>query len=226
MAQRPYYTLVTSLPYLQPPQKNKALPISELRLESRLDMLEEHDRKQLDEAVALIKELEVYDDDASYKATLDETLASVTHEGLKELMVERLRWRTVLAALRRRAAGEKSAPQGTDWGVDEALMAHIAAHWQHPTFRLSDQYPAMVSLVNKYIEKGQVADLTETLVDIKWDYYKQKEDKFEAFGLEAVALFVLRWKLIKRWLEQNGEESVARVRSAVDTMIEQTELGI
>ena len=107
-----YTMLLSSLP-VHPSNLFTAqqTPISEIQLEHRLTLLDEDDARDLALIIGLLHWSKIKNwDEASIVKQSKAELEAIQNPFLKEIVCWRLELRTVLAALRRRHAGETSAP--------------------------------------------------------------------------------------------------------------------
>lgn len=226
---RRYYALVASLPDLVfPLSAYKSVPLNDEELQSRLSMLDEKDY----EDVVCVAELLCYQalekDDSAVRQRFDAVIETVSHEGLKELARQNMRWRTVQAAVLLSCAGSTLPPLKEDetdnWGYDADLMEHIRANWSHPNFSLALSYPTIVPM-RRMITDGRFASVSEWNEHTLWSHYVAMDEHYE-FTVENVVLFVVRRKMVQNRLERDTQKAVSMIEQAVTTMIDKTELAL
>ena len=203
----PYYTLIASLPALPPFESAERLPINRERLDRRLRMLTDEDAAMLALARRLTdwqQPLDLPDADfvRRYRAEAD----GLANPGVAVLVAFRLELRTVIGALRRRDAGQP-APQG-DWGVGPWLR-RLTDHWTEPDFGLRAVLPWLPALRER-LAAGDHLGTERQVFGMVWDRCRRTADG-RAFALEAVAAYVFRWDILRRWLSHDAEAAAARI---------------
>jgi hypothetical protein len=211
-----YVMLITSLPYHGPLFGAHQTPLSRLRLNLRLSILDEADAQALQDLSSVLhwvhQNMSVTDGDLIERATRFE---AAWGEGfLCDILRFRMELRTVYTALRRRRRGETTPPVGQRWGYGR-WVRHIERYWNEPGFRLQRVYP-WVNEAEKHIQARDSLALERLLLGIVWDYLIRVSQGHE-FDFEAVVIYVLRWDLIARWSSYDGERAVKRFDALVDT---------
>ncbi len=224
-----YYALVASLPDLVfPLSAYKAVPLSDAELQSRLSMLDEMDYADVTRVADFLSYQVLESDDNALWTMFDEVMKTVSHEGLKELVRQNMRWRTVQAAVLLSCAGETLPPlkegEPERWGYDADLMSHIRANWTHPNFSLALSYPNIIPM-RRMITDGRFASVSEWNEHTLWSHYVTMDERYE-FTVENVALFVVRRRMIQNRLERSTQKAVQMIEQAVTTMIDKTELAL
>ncbi|MEO0397213.1 MAG: DUF2764 family protein [Cyanobacteria bacterium P01_A01_bin.137] len=210
-----YVTLMASLPYLGELFEAQQTPLSRLKLEARLKMLSEEDTSRLHQIQSLIRwhHLPISQTDAEIIAAAEEFFQQVKNPILREVVAFRLELHTIVAALRRRKRGEKSAP-GEPWGYGRWVQ-HIERYWSEPDFRLQGNFPWLLEAQQMLHDDESVA-LERLLFSYVWTRLGQLgADHY--FDFEAVVIYVLRWDLIDRWVRYDGPLAVERFKHLVDT---------
>lgn len=213
----PYITLMSSLSPLGQLFSAKQTPLSRLKLESRLQMLNETDAALLQQIEDLVHwahlPLDRTDTDiiAGAKRFFEQNHKPV----LREVVASRLDLHTVVAALRRRQRGD-SAPPTEPWGYGRWVNI-IGQRWTEPGFGLDHSVPWVLEAHQLLKEKESVA-LERLLMGVVW---KQLEGLGAGhyFDFEAVVIYVLRWNIIDRWTRYDGEAAVQRFRALTDASI-------
>jgi hypothetical protein len=214
-----YVTLMSSLPPLGQLFGSKQTPISRLKLEQRLKLLDAKDAELLQRIARLIAWSQQPMDrtDSQFVAEANQFLAEVHHPTLQEVIRFRLDLRTIIAALRRRHRGETEPPVGQQWGVG-TWVHYIERHWDDPGFRLEVMFP-WVTQANQLLNNNDSVGLERLQFELNWKML----DRLGAthyFDFEAVVIYLMRWSLVDRWTRYDGEMAVKRFRQLVDEGIE------
>lgn len=209
-----YYTLMSALPALEPLAAEERPPCSRVRLDKLLGMLEPEDVSQL----AAIEGIMLFDR-LSFDLTEDEVvgnaetaLATLRSPHLREVAKWRLAVRTVLAGLRRRHTGAKPE-RGEVWGFGHWTRT-IERNWSRRDFGLGGAFPWLEEFA-VLVEREDAVELEKRLLLQVWRYLSHKVEG-HYFDFEAVALYVLRWDLLRRWTSQDP----AKARERFDEMME------
>jgi hypothetical protein len=204
-----YVMLITSLPFHGPLFGAHQTPLSRLRLNVRLRILDETDAQALQELSSVLEwihqsmsvtDAELVERSKGFEAAWGEGF-------LSNILRFRMEIRTLYTALRRRRRGETSAPAGQPWGYGR-WVRHIERYWNEPGFRLQRVYP-WVNEAEQLIEARDSLGLERLLLKVAWDYLTRVSEGHE-FDFEAVVIYVLRWDLIARWSSYDGERAVQR----------------
>lgn len=212
-----YYTLVTALPDLPPLAKCKQLPISRIALERRLTMLSDEDMQQLRLAEKLYHFTEAEPQKLSdqtlvyqWQAQLDK----IHSPALRECLMFRLEWQSLLAALRQRQLGDKGPEHFFGLG---RWTLRIRQHWHEPAFGLEEALPLMKEL-QPLMHKGAAGEVEKQINNWLWNNLIQVE-RSHAFSLETVICFVLRWGLAEKQIRNDAEQALAAFETMADTLI-------
>ena len=213
-----YITLMSSLPPLGKLFEAPQTPISQLKLESRLKLLEEKDREHLNRIANLIawSQQPMERTDAQFVAQAQAFLAQEYNRTLREIVECRLNVRTIVVALRRRHRGESTPPTGQPWGVG-SWVGYIERHWTEPGFSLQGIFP-WVAEATRLLGANDLVGLERLQFAVNW----QMLDRLGArhyFDFEAVVIYLMRWSLVDRWTRYNGEAAVKRFRYLVDSAL-------
>jgi len=210
---RKYFTLIASLPALPHFASAERPPINRERLDQRLKMLEEDDRKVVDQAEGFIAwqrqpatrtDAEVVE----YFARLE----SLNLPGsLRRTMRFRMDMRTIFAAMRRRARGNGRPPQ--PWGAG-AWVRTIERHWDHPDFQLQAVYPWLPE-ARQLLESGQSLQLEKMLMEEVWKQLNEISET-HAFGLEEILAYLFKWDIVQRWTLNNEEAARSRIQALAE----------
>ena len=219
MAENAYYTLLTSLPHIDSLFHSRITPISRFQLDRRLSMLGTADQKRL-VTIENLLHWDHLDDDVNEKILIrqaERTRAELGSQALKDLIDWRLDMRTVVAALRRKQAGQQ-APAEAKWSYG-SRYAYIRNHWNSPTLGLGSAFP-WIPKVNECLRHGECVALEKILLQAVWDHLGQMSMK-HSNDFEAVVIYVLRWNLVARWTAYDTDKARIRFRKLVDTSLGQ-----
>jgi hypothetical protein len=218
-AQRIYYTLVTSLPPLSHFERAERLPITPERLDQRLRMLDPEDAHQLSRARALIgwrPERPISKTDEEMAKQYRVLLAQPTHPALAEFVSFRMDQQTVLAALRRKRAGEGLPSGGQGWAAGR-WVRWIEGHWDDPDFRFGSVVP-WVPEARGYLESGEAVPLERLMMNVAWQRLNRIADR-DLFGFEAVMAYVFKWDILRNWLAQNAEDGKKEFQKLIEEVM-------
>ena len=217
MSDKAYHSLLTSLPHIDSLFNSKITPISRYQLERRLSALTFDERKHLN----MIEQLMHWDrtkddaDDAELIKFATRARSEVKSKVLRDLIDWRLDMRTVVAALRRKKAGEK-APSGPRWSFG-TRYEFVRRNWNVPYFNLQFAFPWLPD-VARYMEHDQSLELEKALLEAVWDELDRISTK-ERFSFEAVVIYLLRWNLVFRWTTYNSEIAIERFDQLVENAL-------
>ncbi len=210
MARSPrYYMLMASLPPLPPLFTSEQTPISRLRLDRRLNMLEPEDRQELADIEDLMRwdRLPLDITDAEIIDRAEDFIPRIRSRTLREVATWRLEVRTVVAALRRRAMGKTPPAPGERWGYGR-WVRHLEQRWSATDFGLGGIMP-WVAEFSRLMDEGDTLGFERELLDLAWRYMARAADS-HFFDFEAVVLYVLRWDTFARWTAYSGEVAAER----------------
>jgi hypothetical protein len=215
-----YITLMSSLPFLGNLFEAKQPPISRLRLESRLKLLEEKDRILLDRIASLIAYSHQSSEqtDAHFVAEAKRFFQEVDSPTLRELVMERLDVRTIMAALRRRRRGENEPPTGQPWGFGR-WVDFIERHWAEPSFHLEGTIPWLTE-AERLLNDNDSVGVERLLIQINWKILDRVAAGHD-FDFEAVVIYLGRWSMVDHWSRYNSDAAVERFRKLVDYGIQE-----
>lgn len=204
-----YYTLMASLPALPPLFSERRPPCSRYSLEERLRMLEPEDARDLEQLGRLMMwaSLPLEITDREVVAMAETVTREIQSPLLREVAEWRIELRTVVAAIRRRAAGEPAPGKDEVWGFGRWTRT-LGQNWGKTDFGLSDALP-WISEFNERIEKMDSLGFEKSLLQLVWKYLsRQAEGHY--FDFEAVALYVQRWDVIHRWSMYDATDAARR----------------
>jgi hypothetical protein len=214
----PYVMLVASLPATGPLLSDKEPPINRARLFQRLDMLAPEDRAELDALISVFSwaALDAGEDDAAFIERAGRIIDAVRGEDLRRAARDRLEIRTLIAALRRRHAGEDAPAEGVRWGYGRFVEV-IRAHWGTPDFGVGRAFPWVLAARDK-LESGDTVGLERIALEAAWNSGARCE-LGHAFDYEAVVFYCLRWSLNERWARYDADAAGARFAGLLDAAL-------
>ena len=194
----PYIMLMASLPSLGPLLGSQTPAISATRLEARLGLLTPEDRATLEALRSGFawSRLKLGEDDATFLDRIDGLMARLDSPSLKAVLHDRLQLRTIIAALRRRAAGEEAPAADLRWGYG-GIVETIRNNWSEPNFGLGRTFP-WIAAARAKLEAGDAMGLERLVLQAAWDS-ADRHGEGHLFDFEAVALYFIRWALADRW---------------------------
>jgi uncharacterized protein DUF2764 len=214
-----YITLISSLPPHTPGLfATKQPPISRLKLDERLQMLEPEDTNDL----ALIENLVHWDripietTDAEMIRRGERARDQLSNEFIKDIIRWRLELRTAVAALRLRQIQKRLPTYAKKWEYGR-WIPFIEKHWHESAFALGKIFTWLPDAERFLQEKNYLA-LERLLLAQSWEHYSRvAEDHY--FDFEAVVIYVLRWDVIDRWSRYNVEKARKRFVEMTDTAL-------
>lgn len=210
-----YYTVVSSLPYLPHFVRLERLPLSRLRLEQRLRMLEADETRQLLLAESLVgwrvsfghvKSVDI----AGY---YQKRLQHIVQPALREFVDYRLDMQTILAALRLKRAGIEPQRYPGSWGLGRRV-GHIETHWDAADFGLSMLCP-WITEAGRHLAAADAQALDRLLMDTLWRKLTTLGDA-NPFGFEAVTAFLFKWDIAQAWLLRDADAAKQRFQILID----------
>ena len=210
-----YYMLMASLPPLPALFTSDQTPISRLRLDRHLEMLESNDRTELTDIEELMRwdllPLEMPDRDILERA--NDFLPRMRSRTLRDVATWRLELRTLVAALRRRAMGRPPPSPDELWGYGR-WVRHVERNWSVADFGLGGVLPWLPEF-GRLIEESDTLGFERALLGVSWTYMS-RAGHGHYFSFEAVALYVLRWYVIARWTGYDGSRAGERFNRLVE----------
>ncbi len=219
MSKRRYYTLIASLPYLPKFYKLNRLPINEIRLNKRREMLDPKDTDLVERATEFLlwhrqsferTAVDVYD--RFRKAT-------EWSEGYSSL-IEHLRFRKnmrfIVASLRMKAR-KMDRPVLPDVWKKDSIATHVIRNWESPDFKLGAHFPWIEAFAT-LISEDKSFDAEKLLLDQAWES-ADKMGRIDPFGLEAFLGYLFKWDISYRWLQYNEEQAKIRFKKLVEEII-------
>lgn len=215
MAGTEYVQLVASLPALGPMLAAKSAPINRVRLQKRLQQLLRPDHlAEIQTAASMVSwsRQPLLTADADFVSRARKVIPTLQSETLRRLVQDRLEMRTVIAALRRRHAGQDAPAAGEVWGYGR-YVDRIRANWREPGFGVEHSFKWVLAAKEK-LDMDDAVGLERISLETAW---RQAERLVGAhdFDFEAVALYVVRWNLLDRWTRYDAEAAAARFDALV-----------
>lgn len=213
-----YLTLITSLPAHGELFGAKQTPLSRLRLSQRLKLLDPQDAADLEKLGALTEwfRLGMHEDDEAIVRRAREVLPAVANSFVRDLATWRLEMRTIVAALRRRHAGEGAPARGRAWGFGR-WVPHLTRYWSEPNLGLERAFPWLPE-ARRLLESGDPLGLERLLLGTFWNHLERVSEGHH-FDFEAVVVYCGRWDLVARWTGYRGDDAVARFDELVEAAL-------
>ena len=210
-----YVTLMASLPAVGPLLTNKAPPINEVRLHQRLKWLTPEDQTQVETLRSLLAwtRLDMGETDEAFLARAKRLLGDVRSDALRAAARDRLEIRTLLAALRRRHAGEDAPLPGTAWGFGR-FVTTIRANWGAPDFGVGRAFPWVLA-ARERLEADDRPGRERIILDAAWAAGERHLGGHD-FDLEAVAWYLGRGSLVDRWSRYDADAAAERFAELLD----------
>lgn len=210
-----YLTLMASLPAIGPLFGSTQTPLSRIKLDQRLTLLDEPDRQVLSrvEQSVFWSYQPLGRSDAHIIQSTRQWLEELHNPLLHELVCFRLEMRTAIAALRRRHRGEEAPPVDQRWGFGRWLNT-IRQHWHEPAFRLEGVFPWLAH-AEQLLHEGDALALERLLLSSVWQHL-DRASHGHYFDFEAVVIYVLRWSIIQRWIHYDSQIAARRFQSLVE----------
>lgn len=172
-------------------------------------MLEEDDAQQLDtlSRVMMWNQVPIDVTDEGVVAMAESVNREIQSSLLREVAIWRIELRTVVAAIRRRAAGKPAPTRDQVWGYGR-WVRQLVDNWSQTDFGLSGPMPWITDF-NERIEKMDALGFERALLHLVWTYLSRKAEG-HYFDFEAVVLYVERWDVTRRWTLHNSTEAARR----------------
>jgi hypothetical protein len=210
-----YTMLMASLPRHGPLFGAKQTPLSRVKLEERLQVLEESDAAQLQQILKLLlwghQPMGVSDVEIVRQA--NQQVPQVENDLLRGIVESRLELRTFVAALRRRHRGEPGPRASDVWGYGR-WVKQIQRSWTDPGFGLQGAFPWLLE-ANRLLQQDDTVALERLLLGQAWDTLSRASEG-HYFDFEAVVIYVLRWTIISRWTLYNSVVAAKRFDELVE----------
>lgn len=211
-----YYDLIASLPHLPHFEQAQWLPITPLRLNQRLRLLNPEHAEQLARTRPVVlwrpERLLMRSDAAlvnEYTALMDAPMESA----LREYVAFRMDQQTILAALRMKRERQPLPEEGTPWGVGPKVH-HIRKYWDEPDLHLAFVSP-WIAPARDLLAAGDARGLERMLMDVAWRRLDRCDER-GMFSFEAVFAYVFKWDILQAWLAADAEQATVRFRELID----------
>lgn len=203
-----YTLLLASLPH-QPRQffSDGRTLLSREQLDRRLRLLDASDAAELERIETFVQGFQFTDEnDETMLSAYRESAACILNDEMKRLALWHLELRILLSVLRLRHGGasapEKHAFPGTGMWQDA-----IKKNWHKNDFGLGYRVPWLAG-AEALLANGRPHELERFLLELIWRHYIEVGRR-HYFDFAAVALYVLRWNLSRRWSSYRSDEAVA-----------------
>ncbi len=216
MAALEYVQLMASLPALGPILAAKSPPISALRLIKRLrQMLRPEHMNEMQAAYDVLawSKFPLSTNDSDFVNKAKAIVPKIKNTVLRKLVHDRLIQRTVVAALRRREAGQDAPVASENWGYGD-IVSRIRANWRDPSFGLGPSYKWILALKDK-LSSNDSSGAERTLLEASWRQALRLAVNND-FDFDAVVIYVARWNLLDSWTRYDAELAAARFGEMVD----------
>ncbi|KGF73408.1 hypothetical protein DO97_20220 [Neosynechococcus sphagnicola sy1] len=211
-----YYGLISSLPFLSNDFNLNRLPISGSVLRSRLRGLSLEDQEQLGAMINFHEQLYSITSysDSQVVQLIEEVRRQLIHPQLQNLLESDVNILVVVSALRQRLANkEPILPSGE-------VAAHIRRNWQHPDFSLAGRFQWLPE-VREHLEQGQVLELERRVDQVRWQCFVDLV-QMEPFTFEAVAAYLGKWDILRRWSQVDAVAGQERFDQLVNEVLQVT----
>lgn len=210
-----YYDLVASLPHLPYFAHAERSPITRLRLQQRLRLLQPAHADQLARAAALVgwrPDRARWKTDAVQISAYAALMAAPLERPLREYVAFRMDQQTLLAALRRKQDGQEWSAGAGPWGVGP-WVRYVALHWETPDFGLAHLYPWLAP-ARELLAAADARGLERLLMDVAWRRLDRHADR-QTFSFEAVFAYFFKWDILQAWLACDADEGKSRFRDLI-----------
>ena len=204
-----YIMLMTSLPSPEGLFLTKRPPLSRLKLDRRLRVLEPEDAHalKLTEQALHWGEMPITVTDEEIVKRAKKALRQIENGAVRLYIRNRLEIRTCMVALRRRHRGEPAPAHGTVWGFGR-WMSHITRNWNEATFRLDNVFP-WLRQADQLLKDRNTLALQRLILEEAWKSVNRLKGQHQ-YDFEAVVAYVIKWNIVDRWGRYNNEEAAER----------------
>jgi hypothetical protein len=218
-----YTLLLSSLPYLPPPlSQQRFIPPSRIQIGKALDLLGEEDtlRMQRINSVLHWSHLPLERDDVAMVAEAEKLLVDEESPFLREVILERLELRTLIAAMRYRELN--GTPQPGKFRAIGRYTGRILTNWHDPAFGMGHLFGWLNEAV-RLLHSGNSLALDRLLMHESWRRLQRIDDHYD-YGFDAVVLYVMRWNILDRLSRQHEEVAINRFKSMVNDALDGQQL--
>ncbi|MFT4938390.1 MAG: hypothetical protein ACI88A_001417 [Paraglaciecola sp.] len=191
----------------------KLPPMSRLRLEQRLKVLDEHDGRTLSKIESILDwRLQSNESSDQYiNKQARKVYEQLQSDTLRSILRDKMELRTCIAALRRKALGQ-GAPDHTNWGFGR-WVRHINHYWNEASFNLVTVFPWLPK-AQQLIEQRDPEALERFVIERAFRQLQRFSGQ-HYFDFEAVVIYVLKWNIIDRSARYNVEGAKRRFAKLV-----------
>ena len=202
-----YYMLIASLPHMPRSFEVEQLPISRIRLEQRLTLLNDRDRAVVEQMQSFLHWDRQHPErtDTEVQAEFDRLMNSVANPLVREIISHRMDVRTITSGLRRRRL-DLEPPDAVGRYVE-----HIRRHWSDRDFRLTREHP-WIPAFRQHLDANEPRQAERQLLLATWNRWVQLADDFY-FSFETILLYLARWEIVDRWTRLNETQGRQRFES-------------
>lgn len=211
-----YYQLIASLPRLPYFARAEFLPITRQRLQQRLRQLQPADAQQLTAVLELVRWWPRRAVGGSDQTLLSAFRAAETlrlHPALREYLVHRMQLRTLLAALRRKRAGQEPPGEREAWGV-EPLASRVRRRWSDPHFGLAGRF-RWLPAADELLAAADARGLERLLMDVTWRELTRLGER-QMFDFPAVFAYAGKWDILQAWLAGNAAAGKIKFQALIE----------
>ncbi|MGR9086134.1 MAG: DUF2764 family protein [Gammaproteobacteria bacterium] len=199
----------------------KQTPVSRIKLEQRLLLLEAVDATELKRVESVLSWASFRgESDAAVVRKCQEVLDSIRDVFVRGLVLWHLELRTVLAALRIRNAGARGSGKQRLQGFGPWQDA-IERNWSASDFGLGHRLPWLVE-AQILLVSNQTHELEKFLLDLIWKHYANVVSG-HFFDFPAVVIYVLRWDLTNRWINYDAQQAMERFDALINAGLDACE---
>jgi len=213
-----YAMLVASLP-VHPTDllATTQTPLSWIRLDERLRLLEERDAQDLRQIEELLRWSQIAEaSDEFIVKKSNEVIAAINDSFLNDMIIWRLELRTLMGALRMRHKGFTPSPERPFIGFGQWL-GYIQTHWQKPDFGLGLRLPWLVT-ANQLLSQNQTYALEKLQLELVWRQLAKVSGQ-HYFDFPAVVIYVLRWDITNRWAHFQADDAIKRFDDITEAVL-------
>ena len=206
-----YHMLISSLPALPPRLDVERLPITFERLQARLRMLEPEDAEEIERMLAVLRWGNQFEEpsDTAVVQRYDVLMKDITNPLVRDILSYGMDMRMIAVALRCRRRGLGAPAVGIGQRFE-----HIRRHFNQPDFKLGQMF-AWIPEAERLLTQGDLLTLyRQYVLGATWTYLKKRAEDYY-FSFEAVALYIARWDMVRRWQELQAE----RGRAIFETLV-------
>jgi hypothetical protein len=209
-----YVSLISGFPNSERLFLAKLAPMSRLKLEQRLKVLDDQDRRTLSKVESVLNwSLQSNgNSDQHINKQAKKVYEELQSDTLRSILRDKMELRTCIAALRRKARGE-GAPILKNWGFGR-WVDHINHFWNEPNFNLVTVFPWFPK-AQQLIQQGDPEALERLILERTFKQL-QRFSCQHSFDFEAVVIYVLKWNIIDRTARYNVAGAKRRFVELVD----------